>query len=44
MSDPDPQQCNCLDGTLLCTQTLEVKKNHNPLSTFLVKAGPMTVS
>ena len=33
MSDPDPQQCNCLDGTLLCTQTFGVKK----------KAGPFTL-
>ena len=27
MSHPDPQGYNWLDGTLLCTQFLEVKKN-----------------
>ena len=21
MSDPDPQKCNCFDGSLLCTKT-----------------------
>ena len=35
MSDRDPQECNCLDGTLLCTTTFGVKKAQNLLPTFL---------
>ena len=36
MSDPDPQECNCFDGTLVCTKASGVKKTQNLLSTFLL--------
>ena len=44
MSDRDPQECNCLDGTLLCTTTLGVKKITKPfVHLSLGKAGPFTL-
>jgi len=44
MSDRDPQECNCLDGTLLCTTTFGVKKSTKPFAHLsLGKAGPFTL-
>ena len=44
MSDRDPQECNCLHGTLLCTTTFGVKKNTKPFANLsLDKAGPFTL-
>ena len=42
MSGSDPQKYNYVDGTLLCTPTLGVKKKTKPfLHLSLGKAGPL---
>ena len=43
MSDRDPQQCNCFDGTLFCTKTFGVKKHKPFIHLSLGKAGPFTL-
>ena len=43
MSDQDPQECNCLDGTLLCTKPFGVKKHKTFIHLFLGKADPFTL-
>ena len=47
MSGPDPQKCNCFDGTLLCTKTFGAKKKTQNLKPFIHlsfgKAGPFTL-
>ena len=45
MSDPDPQQCNCFDGTLLNVhKNFWGEKNTKPfINLTLGKAGPFTL-